>query len=52
MLLEVVVDFMYGFPHGDNKPDGDGDGHILIPADRYGDGDGHGKAVVGTGIGV
>jgi hypothetical protein len=46
MLSKIVVDCMYGFPHGD------GDGNIFIPADRYGDGDGHGKAVAGTGMGV
>ena len=50
MVMKVVVDCIYGFPHGDEKPDGERDGKFFYPARGYGDGDGHGVTVAGMGI--
>ena len=51
MMLNVDANCGYGLPHGDEKPDEDGDGSCSIPARGDGDGDRHGKVVMGTGMG-
>ena len=48
MPSKVVVDCVYGFPHGDKKSGGDGDKKSCM----YGDGDGNVKAVAGMGMEV
>ena len=52
MIPDVDANFGYGVPHGDENPDGDGDGNCFIPVCGDGDWDGHGEAVMGTGMGV